>query len=173
KIDKIKDLIFECNDILICKQIALICSRHCVHIQFTEEEIKKYTHLNLNEISTLTSGEHLSPIFLKLAKDLDVEEPKLPEDVYKSHLEEKRNTTVWDSAKQNLSSTFVNAFVNAAFCKDKLMTVNSSLWIFKNKDYGLMSATASMGLLLMWNLDEGLSQIDKFQYSSDQYVKAG
>ncbi|SOV10337.1 26S proteasome regulatory subunit RPN1, putative [Plasmodium gaboni] len=173
KIDKIKDLIFECNDILICKQIALICARHCVHIQFTEEEIKKYTHLNLNEISTLTSGEHLSPIFLKLAKDLDVEEPKLPEDVYKSHLEEKRNTTVWDSAKQNLSSTFVNAFVNAAFCKDKLMTVNSSLWIFKNKDYGLMSATASMGLLLMWNLDEGLSQIDKFQYSSDQYVKAG
>ncbi|SOV73676.1 26S proteasome regulatory subunit RPN1, putative [Plasmodium sp. gorilla clade G3] len=173
KIDKIKDLIFQCNDILICKQIALICARHCVHIQFTEEEIKKYTHLNLNEISTLTSGEHLSPIFLKLAKDLDVEEPKLPEDVYKSHLEEKRNTTVWDSAKQNLSSTFVNAFVNAAFCKDKLMTVNSSLWIFKNKDFGLMSATASMGLLLMWNLDEGLSQIDKFQYSSDQYVKAG
>ncbi|SPJ08304.1 26S proteasome regulatory subunit RPN1, putative [Plasmodium sp. DRC-Itaito] len=173
KIDKIKDLIFECNDILICKQIALICARHCVHIQFTEEEIKKYTHLNLNEITTLTSGEHLSPIFLKLAKDLDVEEPKLPEDVYKSHLEEKRNTTVWDSAKQNLSSSFVNAFVNAAFCKDKLMTVNSSLWIFKNKDYGLMSATASMGLLLMWNLDEGLSQIDKFQYSSDQYVKAG
>lgn len=55
-----------------------------------KKKLKKYTHLNLNEISTLTSGEHLSPIFLKLAKDLDVEEPKLPEDVYKSHLEEKK-----------------------------------------------------------------------------------
>ncbi|CRG95415.1 26S proteasome regulatory subunit RPN1, putative [Plasmodium gallinaceum] len=173
KINNIKELIFECGDILICKQIALICARHCVYLEFTEEEISKYPNLNLAEISNLSSGEHLSSIFLKLAKDLDVEEPKLPEDVYKSHLEEKRNTSVWDSAKQNLSSTFVNAFVNAAFCKDKLMTINSSLWLFKNKEYGLMSATASMGLLLLWNIDEGLSQIDKFQYSSDQYVKAG
>ncbi|CRG98810.1 26S proteasome regulatory subunit RPN1, putative [Plasmodium relictum] len=173
KIDKIKELIFECGDILICKQIALICSRHCVYLEFTEEEKSKYPNLNLTQISNLSSGEHLSSIFLKLAKDLDVEEPKLPEDVYKTHLEEKRNTSVWDSAKQNLSSTFVNAFVNAGFCKDKLMTVNSSLWLFKNKEYGLMSATASMGLLLLWNIDEGLSQIDKFQYSSDQYVKSG
>ncbi|SCL97248.1 26S proteasome regulatory subunit RPN1, putative [Plasmodium chabaudi chabaudi] len=171
--DKIKDLIFECGDLLICKQMALICSRHCVHLEFTQEEIIKYPHLNLNEISTLSSGEHLPSIFLKLAKDLDVEEPKLPEDIYKTHLEEKRNTNVWDSTKQNLSSSFVNAFVNAGFCKDKLMTVNSSLWIYKNKDHGIISATASMGLLLMWNIDEGLSQIDKFQYSNDQYVKAG
>ncbi|CAD2096830.1 26S proteasome regulatory subunit N1 [Plasmodium vinckei petteri] len=171
--DKIKDLIFECGDLLICKQMALICSRHCVHLEFTQEEIVKYPHLNLNEISTLSSGEHLPSIFLKLAKDLDVEEPKLPEDIYKTHLEEKRNTSVWDSTKQNLASSFVNAFVNAGFCKDKLMTVNSSLWIYKNKDHGIISATASMGLLLMWNIDEGLSQIDKFQYSNDQYVKAG
>ncbi|CXH92729.1 26S proteasome regulatory subunit RPN1, putative [Plasmodium berghei] len=171
--NKIKDLIFECGDLLICKQMALICSRHCIHLEFTQEEIIKHPHLNLNEISTLSSGEHLPSIFLKLAKDLDVEEPKLPEDIYKTHLEEKRNTNLWDSTKQNLSSSFVNAFVNAGFCKDKLMTVNSSLWIYKNKDHGIISATASMGLLLMWNIDEGLSQIDKFQYSNDQYVKAG
>lgn len=173
RIEKIKDLLFECGDMLTCKQMALICSRHSVHLEFTQEEVIRYPHMDLNQLSSLSSGEHLSSIFLKLAKDLDVEEPKLPEDIYKTHLEEKRNTNVWDSAKQNLSSSFVNAFVNAGFCKDKLMTVNSSLWIFKNKDYGLMSATASMGLLLMWNIDEGLSQIDKFQYSSDQYVKAG
>ncbi|ANQ06529.1 Proteasome 26S regulatory subunit [Plasmodium coatneyi] len=173
RIDKIKDVLFECGDMLTCKQMALICSRHSVHLEFTQEEVIRYPHMDLNQLASLSSGEHLSSIFLRLAKDLDVEEPKLPEDIYKTHLEEKRNTNVWDSAKQNLSSSFVNAFVNAAFCKDKLMTVNSSLWIFKNKDYGLMSATASMGLLLMWNVDEGLSQIDKFQYSSDQYVKAG
>ncbi|KMZ88263.1 26S proteasome regulatory subunit [Plasmodium vivax Brazil I] len=171
--DKIKDLLFECGDMITCKQMALICSRHSIHLEFTQEEVIRYPHMNLNQLASLSSGEHLSSIFLKLAKDLDVEEPKLPEDIYKTHLEEKRNTNVWDSAKQNLSASFVNAFVNAAFCKDKLMTVNSSLWIFKNKDYGLMSATASMGLLLMWNVDEGLSQIDKFQYSSDHHVKAG
>ncbi|EUD66853.1 26S proteasome regulatory subunit N1 [Plasmodium inui San Antonio 1] len=171
--EKIKDLLFECGDMMTCKQMALICSRHSIHLEFTQEETIRYPHMDLNQLASLSSGEHLSSIFLKLAKDLDVEEPKLPEDIYKTYLEEKRNTNVWDSAKQNLSSSFVNAFVNAAFCKDKLMTVNSSLWIFKNKDYGLMSATASMGLLLLWNIDEGLSQIDKFQYSTDQYVKAG
>ena len=34
-----------------------------------------------------------------------------------SVMEEKRSTAVLDSAKQNLASSFVNAFVNAGFCK--------------------------------------------------------
>lgn len=36
-----------------------------------------------------------------------------------------------------------------------------------------MSATASLGMILQWNVDEGLSQIDKYLYSPDDYVKAG
>lgn len=172
--EDVKDLIFGCTDKLVCKQMALICARHGVFLDFTEKEKEKYKNLyNLHELQSLSSGEHLSSFFLKLAKDLEVEEPKLPEDVYKWHLDERRNACVWDSAKQNLSSTFVNAFVNAAFCKDKLMTVDSSAWIFKNKDHAIMSVTASMGLLLLWNIEEGLSQIDKFQYSSDIHMKAG
>lgn len=172
--EDVKELIFECMDQLLCKQIALVCARHGIYLEFSDEEKEKYKDtLNLNELQSLSSGEHLSPFFLKLAKDLEVEEPKLPEDVYKSHLDERRNACAWDSAKQNLSATFVNAFVNAGFCKDKLMTVDSSAWIFKNKDHGIMSVTASMGLLLLWNVEEGLSQIDKFQYSSDLYIKSG
>lgn len=172
--EDVKELIFECADQLLCKQIALVCARHGIYLEFSDEEKEKYKEtLDLNELQTLSSGEHLSPFFLKLAKELEVEEPKLPEDVYKSHLDERRNACAWDSAKQNLSSTFVNAFVNAGFCKDKLMTVDSSAWIFKNKDHGIMSVTASMGLLLLWNVEEGLSQIDKFQYSSDLYIKSG
>jgi 26S proteasome regulatory subunit N1 len=44
--------------------------------------------------------------------------------VYKSHLVEGRAPSgpAVDSARQNLASTFVNAFVNAAFGQDKLMT---------------------------------------------------
>ena len=43
-----------------------------------------------------------------------------------------------DSAKQNLASTFVNAFVNAGFGTDKLMVNKdeTSSWIYKNKDNG-------------------------------------
>lgn len=37
----------------------------------------------------------------------------------------------------------------------------------------MMSATASLGMILQWNVDEGLSQIDKYLYSPEDYVKAG
>jgi len=51
-------------------------------------------------------------------------EPKTPEDIYKTNLTENRNAfgANVDSARNNLASTFVNAFVNAAFGQDKLMT---------------------------------------------------
>ena len=35
-----------------------------------------------------------------------------------NNAQEKRSAAVLDSAKQNLASSFVNAFVNAGFCKD-------------------------------------------------------
>ncbi len=43
-----------------------------------------------------------------------------------------------DSARHNLASTFVNAFVNVGFGNDKLM-VNAeegNSWVYKNKDHG-------------------------------------
>ena len=46
-------------------------------------------------------------------------------------------------------------------------------WLYKNKDHGMMSAAASLGSILLWNVEEGLTQIDKFLYSSEDYVKAG
>ena len=51
---------------------------------------------------------------MALGTDLEIMEAKTPEDVYKSNLNENRGfATNVDSAKQNLASTFVNAFVNA------------------------------------------------------------
>jgi 26S proteasome regulatory subunit N1 len=46
-------------------------------------------------------------------------------------------------------------------------------WLYKNKDHGMMSAAASLGSILLWNVEEGLTKIDKFLYSSEDYVKAG
>lgn len=48
-----------------------------------------------------------------------------------------------DSAKQNLASTFVNAFVNAGFGKDPLMTPEGSDWMYKNK-VGLTSSVKAI-----------------------------
>lgn len=46
-------------------------------------------------------------------------------------------------------------------------------WIFKNKDHGKIAATASIGLVTLWDIEGGLPQIDKYQYSKDPYVVGG
>ena len=114
------------------------------------------------ELGEIISNSKLSELYLALARDLDVMEPKLPEEVrssvplklaaasrrtfsvrayelwsdrlegvcpvrlqvYKTHLVDVRAPSgpAVDSARQNLASTFVNAFVNAGFGQDKLMT---------------------------------------------------
>lgn len=152
-----------CEDRLVQKQMAFMISRRKFNHDFDEDD----------ELKEIASGESLSKYFIILAKELDVLEPKLPEQIYKSHLEEKRSAAVLDSAKQNLASSFVNAFVNAGFCKDELMTVNDSKWVYKNKEMGMMSTVGSLGALLLWGIDEGLTQIDKYQWSTDPHLKAG
>jgi 26S proteasome regulatory subunit N1 len=120
----------------------------------------------------------LSEHFKGLARDLDVLEPKHPDQIFKTHLEERKNMTqAIDSAKQNLATTYVNAFVNAAYGKDLLMTAqnsdNKESWIYKNKEGGMQAAAASLGMVLLWDIDEGLSQIDKYMESGDDYIVAG
>ena len=36
---------------------------------------------------------------------------------------------------------------------------------------GMLSATASLGLVLLWDVDGGLTQIDKYLYSSEDFIK--
>ena len=72
---------------------------------------------------------------------MDVLEPKLPEDIYKTSdaLSSSRGgrggAAVVESARANLASSFVNAFVNAGMCGDKLMLGSEagSSWVSRNK----------------------------------------
>lgn len=66
--------------------------------------------------------------------------------------------------------------------QDKLMTVvaeegtsggDNVHWIFKNKDHGKAAATASLGLVTLWDVEGGLPQLDKYLYSKDPHVVAG
>ena len=94
-------------------------------------------------------------------------------------MEERKNAVTQhiDSAKQNLATTYVNAFVNAAYGKDLLMTGTGSgdkdSWIYKNKEGGMLAAAASLGMTLLWDIDEGLSQIDKYMEAGDEHIVAG
>ncbi|KAI6165894.1 26S proteasome regulatory complex non-ATPase subcomplex Rpn1 subunit [Pisolithus thermaeus] len=123
------------------------------------------------------SNTNLSKFFREFGKELGVAEPKSLEDVYKSHLENTRGglSANVDSARGNLAGTFVNAFVNAGFGNDKLMVEaeEGNSWVYKNKDHGMMSAVASLGLSLLWDTDVGLSHVDRYTYSSEEHIKAG
>lgn len=79
-------------------------------------------------------------------------EPKSPEEVYKTWLEPVpiRPSVLGeniDSARQNLASSFVNGFVNAGFGCDKILTTDGgNKWIYRNKEHGMISATAALGM---------------------------
>ena len=133
-------------------------------------------------LEEIVSNSKLSEHFMNVARDLDVTEAKTPEDVYKQHLVDSRGGGAIDTARQHLANAFVNGFVNAGFCKDKLVcdpeedsseNMSKSNLIFKNKDHGKISATASIGLISLWDVDGGLPMVDKYLYSKDMNILAG
>ncbi len=156
-------------------QMAFILARDRHPFQLADND-------RLNE---LIGNNLLSEQYLSVARDMDILAPKAPEDIYKTHLAEgiqplrnrnnAANNANFDPAKANLASSFVNAFVNAGFNKDKLLfdAESSNSWIFKHKQHGMISAVASMGMLMMWNVEEGLNQIDKYFNHNEEFIKAG
>ena len=159
------------EDVSMKRQMAMLVARQ--QIWLPTEEIEDD---NLREC---LSNEKLPDHFKSLAKELNLLEPKMPEDIYKSHLESTRTAglTNVDSARHNLASAFVNAFTNAGFGHDKMLLDvgegDKTSWIFKTKDDGQFSTTASLGMLLRWDIENGLEQIDKYSYSDDTQIKAG
>ena len=153
---------------LVKKQLALILGRH--RSNFTPED--EY----LNE---LVGNVHLSEHFLAIARDMDVLDPKSPEDIYKEHSSTSRGSrnllvaSQVDSARANLASSFVNGFTNAAYGNDKLMFDDENQWVFKNKEHGMASAVASLGMIMLWNVEEGMNQMDKYLNRTEDYIKAG
>jgi len=163
----VTEIFDSCKEETVKRQLAFDLARHNAVLKSSEE---------LDDSLTEIAGNcMLSQQFLKLAKDLEVLEAKTPDDIYKTHLVETRNTqgAQYDSALQNLASTLVNAFVNLGFGNDKLLGDEENKWIFRNKDHGIMAAVASVGMINQWDIDGGLSKVDKFFHATDINVKAG
>jgi len=173
--DYIQDLFADASGASVAQktQMATLLGRARSNILLPDE--------TLNDI---VSNSKLSETYLGVVRDLGLTAPKVPEDIYKTasgDSSSSRSARIGsgpvfagvDSARANLASTFVNAFVNACYCSDKLMTDDSAAWVFKNKGHGMLSAVASIGMVMMWNVEEGLNQIDKYFHDGDDAVKAG
>lgn len=166
----IQEIFTTCPDVSTQKQLAFMLGRQQVFLDLPEG-IPEY-----EDLVEIMSNSHLNNHFLNLARELDIMEPKTPEDVYKSHLENSRTpfgSSQIDSARQNLAASFVNGFVNAGFGSDKLLMEDGNKWLYKNKEHGMFSAMASLGLILLWDVDGGLTPIDKYLYTSEDHIKGG
>jgi 26S proteasome regulatory subunit N1 len=157
------------QDMALKKQLAFLIARQQIWLDATAETDDQ-------ELMDCLNNTYLPSHFKTLAKDLNILDPKMPEDIYKTHLENNRGGgTATDSAKHNLASAFVNAFVNAGFGDDKMMLVENEQksWVWKTKEDGMMSTTASLGMLLQWDVEGGLDKIDKYQEAQEDAIKAG
>ncbi|OCL08601.1 26S proteasome non-ATPase-like protein regulatory subunit 2 [Glonium stellatum] len=156
------------EDKAIRRQMAFLIARQRIWLDVTEDDDP--------ELQECLNNTRLPDHFKALAKELSILDPKTPDDIYKTHLESTRTAglTNTDSARHNLASAFVNAFVNAGFGNDKMMlTQDKNNWVWKTKDEGMMSAAASLGMLMQWDVEMGLDKIDPYTYQTEDYIKAG
>ncbi|XP_032680120.1 26S proteasome non-ATPase regulatory subunit 2-like [Odontomachus brunneus] len=166
------ELVFKCfsacPDSLMRSQLAFILAR------LQDQPLRtKYHGDDAKDIEAILSNGHVNDHFQNLARELDILEPKYLEDIYKSWLIGGPRQIEHDSAKMNLAASFVSGFVHAGFGQDKLMANISDGWVYKNKEHGMLSATASLGLIHLWDVDGGLVPIDKYLYVNEDYVKSG
>ena len=157
------------DDMALRKQLAFMISRQRISFDLPMDNDDE------QQVADSLGNTQLPNHFKTLAKELNILEPKTPEDIYKTHLETGRGSSAADSAKHNLASAFVNAFVNAGYGQDKLMLVSGEQrpWVWKTKDDGMMSTAASLGMLMQWDVEGSLDVIDKYQQSSVEHIKAG
>lgn len=164
----IKQVFDATNDKLLHKQLGFILSQQHSGIKLDDEEVQE-----------CISNTKLHTYYSYLVKELNLLDPKVPEDIYKSHLETSKfglgTSGSIDSAKQNLAAAFVNGFLNLGYGKDKLIQTeeDNKSWIYKTKGHGMISTTASLGLIHEWDISDGLQNLDKYTYSSEDEVKAG
>ena len=154
------------------RQLALILGRQRIWLELEGDDAED------TDLQDCLNNTKLHEHFKSLGKEVNVLDPKVPEDIYKSHLESSRTAglTNTDSARHNLASAFVNAFVNAGFGEDKLMLGEggpAKSWIFKVKDDGHVSTMASAGMLMLWDVESGLDRIDRFELVKEKGVDAG
>jgi 26S proteasome regulatory subunit N1 len=156
------------------KQLSFLLARHRSNYEMPEAN-------DSDDLREIVGNVNLSDMFVSVARDMDVLEPKTAETIYKQGDGPRRgtgNTPAPESARANIATSFVNGFVNAGYGEDKLMTPEECqaglTWACgHNKDHFIISATASLGVIMLWNVQEGLNKIDSFLHHSDTYVRAG
>jgi 26S proteasome regulatory subunit N1 len=153
----IKSTIVGCNDKFKQLQMAFLLARSRCFIQSDSLS---------SELQDIIKNVHSSKYVKKIGQYLDILKPKNPEEIFKSHLEEKKDGIQLESSKINMSTGIVNGLINAGFCKECLLDSKED-FLTKNKEEGLLCSLASIGLINIWDIESGANEIEKFMDSNE------
>lgn len=176
--DAAKSVFLECGTPAMRRQLAFILARHGAIGAADIAEAAGTIGCDDDEVESLkqiASNQKLAEFFTQASQVLELTEPMDPQEIIRppSSSTAPRIPRAHDNARHNLSLSFINAFSNCGFgAKDALLAKEDSRWIFKHKEQDMMSATAALGLTMLWDV-EALSVIDKFIYSDEPYIRAG
>ena len=166
----IKQTFHQCKDPNIKKQLAFLLARESIYLDEEEPNLDNDT---LEIMRNYKIGDYLKT----LAKTMELLEPKHPEDVFKSHLEDKKKNDPkkLESYKINMAYSIASGLINAGFGTEKLITQKDSDWIFKNKDEGLLCMLAGYGLVHIWDYLEGPGKVYEIAGTKEQdpYKRGG
>ena len=166
----IKQTFHQCNDLTTKKQLAFILAREGIYLEEEEQYIKD------SELMEIMRNYKQSEYFRILGKTLELMEPKHPESVFKSHLEDKKSDSKkLESYKINMAYSIASSFINAGFGTEVLLSKKDSDWIFKNKEEGLTCMLAGLGLVNIWDYLEGPGKLYEYagNKETDIYKRAG
>lgn len=159
--DLVSELFAECTSKPERLQMALSCARQKFFLDLDDEEDELLQDANGNM--------RLSQLYRHTAQELDSMAPKTLEEVFKMSTDEK---SAPKDLQNNLVSAFVSGLANCGYGTDKFLS-DTPAFFFDQREDRIISTTAALGLLHLWDHVEGLQQIDKYFYSESTYVKAG
>lgn len=152
----IKSTITRCSDKATQYQMAFLLAKSNIFFESSDLEPEM-----LDIMRNLKTSEY----FRELGRSLDIIEPVHPEQIYKSHLEEKKEGVQLESLKINTSTSIVSSFINAGFGTEALLSKKDDKgidWLSKNKEEGLLCALAGLGLVNLWDIECGPNEIEKY-----------
>ena len=168
----IKQTFLKCEDLNIKNQLAFILSSEGIFLD--EEDTSQKIN---NDTLEIMRNYKQSDYFKILAKTLELLEPKHPEDVFKSHLEDKKvqNSKKIESSKINMAYSIASAFINAGFGTEVLLSKKDSDWIYKNKEQGIQCLLSGIGLVNIWDYLEGPNKVYELasKKETDIYKRTG
>ncbi|GET90268.1 proteasome regulatory non-ATPase subunit, putative [Leishmania tarentolae] len=159
--DLVAELFRECKSKPERLQMALLCARQKCFLDLDDEEDELLQDANGNMC--------LSQLYRHTTQEFDSMAPKTLEEVFKMSPDEKNGPK---DLQNNLVCAFVSGLANCGYGTDKFLS-DTPAFFFDQREDRIISTTAALGLLHLWDHTEGLQQIDKYFYSESTYVKAG